>query len=359
MRWWILFALAACAGPAANRVPADPPKPIEIHAPAITAAAPVVDEPALVAKTHAWFDAMDRMDLAGFVEPLGPTFVLFEDQRFLGKDLLVKVFQGRLDQHAPVRSRTWSDEHTFISGGTAVFIGRAVETIPAFGDRPATTEDGYNTVVWVRGEAGHWQVAHWQWARGGIDAERQRWNVVFKQGTAFNKKPNQFLVDALGGRKAKSGTALDLMTGQGRNAIYLASLGYKTTGVDISDEGLRQAREAAAKQKLKVDFIDADVEKYDLGTAKWDIVTMLYAGSDAKLVERVKPSLAKGGLFICEYFHADSEVAKAGAMGWKSGELAALFKDGFTILKDEVVEDTADWAGQRKTKLVRFVAQKQ
>jgi 2-polyprenyl-3-methyl-5-hydroxy-6-metoxy-1,4-benzoquinol methylase len=34
--------------------------------------------------------------------------------------------------------------------------------------------------------------------------------------------------------------------GQGRNALYLASLGWRVTGIDISDEGIRQAREAAA-----------------------------------------------------------------------------------------------------------------
>ena len=34
------------------------------------------------------------------------------------------------------------------------------------------------------------------------------------------------------------------------------------------------------------------------------------------------------------------------------------FKDGWKILRDDHVEDNADWAGQRKTKLVRFVAQK-
>jgi hypothetical protein len=92
--------------------------------------------------------------------------------------------------------------------------------------------------------------------------------------------------------------------------------------------------------------------------AKWDLITMIYAGANAKLVARIKPSLKQGGLFISEYFHAESDVAKTGAGGWATGELAALFKDGFKILRDDVVEDNADWAGQRKTKLVRFVAQK-
>lgn len=89
----------------------------------------------------------------------------------------------------------------------------------------------------------------------------------------------------------------------------------------------------------------------------WDLITLIYAGTDH--VARVKPALRKGGLFVCEYFHADSDVAKNGAGGFKDGELASHFKDGgFEILRDDVVEDNADWAGMRKTKLVRFVARK-
>jgi hypothetical protein len=84
----------------------------------------------------------------------------------------------------------------------------------------------------------------------------------------------------------------------------------------------------------------------------------IYAGADARLVARIKPSLKRGGLFISEHFHTESDVTKRGVRGWATGELAALFKDGFKILRDDVVEGNADWAGQRKTKLARFVAQK-
>jgi ubiquinone/menaquinone biosynthesis C-methylase UbiE len=157
----------------------------------------------------------------------------------------------------------------------------------------------------------------------------------------------------------KPGTALDVAMGQGRNAVYLATQGWKVTGVDISDEGMRMAKEAAAAQKLKLDTVTADLDKYDFGKDRWDLVTLIYAGSNADEVQRILPSIKKGGLFVCEYFHADSEVAKTGAGGWATGKLAELFTKagGFKILRDDVVDDNADW-GQRKTKLVRFVAQR-
>jgi SAM-dependent methyltransferase len=355
-RFVFCLVVAACSTPPrpAPIVPVAAPatKPTALPTPA---APDRIDELAVKARSHAFFDAYDRHDLDGVVADLSPAFVMFEDARFLDGALLRKMVTGRAEAHAAVRSRTWSDEHVFASGNSAVFIGRDVEKAPAEADHGAMELDGYNTLVWVR-DGDRWALAHWQWARAGIDAERERWNEAFRNETGFNLKPNQLLVDTVKGRKP--GTALDVAMGQGRNALFLAQQGWKTTGVDIADEGMRKAKDRAAQQKLKLETINADVDKFDFGKDKWDLVTLIYAGDNAATVEHIIPSIKKGGLFVCEYFHADSDMAKGGAGGWKTGQLAELFKTGFKILRDDVVEDNADWAGQRKTKLVRFVAQK-
>src|SRR5207244_3317048 len=110
--------------------------------------------------------------------------------------------------------------------------------------------------------------------------------------------------------------ALDIAMGQGRNAVFLASQHWKVTGVDISDEGIRIAKEDAARRKLTLDTVESDIDKYDLGKDKWDLIAMIYAGNDMKLIERIKPALRKKGIFVTEYFAADSEAAKTGAGGW-------------------------------------------
>lgn len=365
MKRLLVLVLFGCAGSQPTRLPADPPSQLAVEPPAIAAAAPAtpstvpaLTEAQLIEQTHAWLDAWDQWDGAKFAEPLGSTFILFEDARFLSKDLLLTRLKGGADKQVPRRTRTWSNERTYLGESIAIFIGHAEESIPAFETRPATTQEGYNTVVWTR-ENNRWVVGHWQWSRTGTDAERDRWNAVYRQGRGFNQLPNQLLVDTIKSRKP--GTALDLGMGQGRNALHLASQGWKTTGIDVATEGLRIAREEAAKRKLKhFTALEGDMEKYDFGTAKWDLITMIYEGTDHKTVERIQKALKPGGLFISEYFHADSEIAKTGATGWKTGELAELFKDTkqWKILRDDVVDDIADWAGQRKTKLVRFVAQK-
>jgi SAM-dependent methyltransferase len=101
--------------------------------------------------------------------------------------------------------------------------------------------------------------------------------------------------------------------GQGRNAVYLASKGWKVTGIDISDEGVRIARETAAKQKLALDAIETDSDTWDFGTSRWALVTMIYSGADVPTVERVKTSLRRGGLFVVEVFHRTARAAPEAA----------------------------------------------
>ena len=113
---------------------------------------------------------------------------------------------------------------------------------------------------------------------------------------------------------------------------------------------------AATAQKLKLDTVLMDIAKYDFGTSRWDLVTLIYAGSDPKLVDRIKPSIRKGGLFVVEFFHTEATQG-TGIGGFETDELSKKFATGWKIVKNEVVDDIADW-GLRRTKLVRFAAEK-
>jgi SAM-dependent methyltransferase len=176
------------------------------------------------------------------------------------------------------------------------------------------------------------------------------WDSRFLAESGFKPSANQLLIDEV--KHRAPGDALDLLMGQGRNALYLARRGWRVTGIDISEIGLRIAREAAAKERLAIETICADIARCDLGTDRWDLVAMLYAGDSEQLVERVKSALRPGGLFVLEYFHADTGA------GWRTGQLAGLFGSEFELVRDEVVEDVADWT-LRTQKLVRFVSRRQ
>ncbi len=312
----------------------------------------MLDEATVKERSRAFYEAMDTANVPAFQAVVGASFVVFDQARSYSTEHVVSRLSARAASQSPQRTRRWKEERVYLGPNTAVFVGNAVESVPAVGDQKATEWEGWNTVVWTH-DGADWKIAHAQWQVGGLEAERSMWNEAYRKSLGFKQTANQHLVDSVKGRKP--GTALDLAMGQGRNAVFLATKGWKVTGVDISDEGIRVAKDAATKARVKLTAVQADVDSYDLGKDKWDLVTLIYAGSDPTMIEKIKPSIKKGGLFVVEYFHKDA-TAGVGIGGFADGELATRFV-GWKVLKDEVVEDVADW-GLRKLKLVRFTAQR-
>ncbi|HET7356742.1 MAG TPA: methyltransferase domain-containing protein [Nocardioidaceae bacterium] len=94
----------------------------------------------------------------------------------------------------------------------------------------------------------------------------------------WSAKPNQFveaeLADLIPGR------ALDLASGEGRNALWLADHGWEVTAVDFSLVGLDKGRSLQARHEhgrdLRVDWVHADVLEYTPSAASYDLVLLAY-----------------------------------------------------------------------------------
>lgn len=71
-------------------------------------------------------------------------------------------------------------------------------------------------------------------------------------------------------------TILDMGCGTGGHAFLLAEKGYSITGIDISEDMLSIAKEKAKKSKIYMDFIKADIRKFDLNK-KFDAVISMFA----------------------------------------------------------------------------------
>lgn len=315
------------------------------HAPAIP------PQPATITDlSHSTIEAFDRGDATALAAALDTSFVRFEGGEPAVRDKVLDKLAKRRPDAPHIGSRTWSHEHVYVHPDTAVYIGEATERLAGNDVHGGHNYDGYYTLSWRRVGA-DWKLALWTWRPAGTTAERDNWNEIFRNSIGFNHEPNRLLVETVKG--TTPGTALDVAMGQGRNALYLASQGWKVTGVDYSDEGLRLANKAAAETKLELQTENADLTKYDFGIAKWDLVTMIYAGADVAWIDEIKRALKPGGLFIVEYFHKSQENLD----GFDTGQLAKLFADGYDIVRDEVVDDVPDWAMDKAT-LVRFVARK-
>ena len=129
--------------------------------------------------------------------------------------------------------------------------------------------------------------------------EREDWDRRYAgQELVWSAGPNQFVADVLAA--APPGRALDLATGEGRNAIWLAERGWRVTGVDFSAAGLAKARALAEARGVEVDWVVADAREYD--GAGYDLVLIAYlhlpADQNAAVLRRAAAALAPGGTFL-------------------------------------------------------------
>ena len=77
------------------------------------------------------------------------------------------------------------------------------------------------------------------------------WNSRYsEQEFAYGTQPNAFLRERL--EKIKSGTALFLGEGEGRNAVYAATLGWQVDAVDFSSSAKVKALKLAEKNNVKI-----------------------------------------------------------------------------------------------------------
>jgi SAM-dependent methyltransferase len=107
------------------------------------------------------------------------------------------------------------------------------------------------------------------------------------------------------------GRALDVATGTGRNAVFLAERGYDVDGLDQSREGLRIAREAAEERGIgdRTQWIQGDVSSYEFPESAYDVVTISFYRPMDRLPD-IKAALRPGGvLFVQHHLRSPDEAA--------------------------------------------------
>lgn len=72
--------------------------------------------------------------------------------------------------------------------------------------------------------------------------------------------------------RAPARRALDVGTGTGQLAVYLARAGFDVTGIDLSENMVSLAGQYAATQRLHIDFQTGDAEVLTFGFNSFDVV---------------------------------------------------------------------------------------
>lgn len=97
------------------------------------------------------------------------------------------------------------------------------------------------------------------------------------------------------------GTALDLASGDGRNAIWLARRGWQVTAVDFSAEGLDIARSRAEAEGVSIEWQLGDAKNWE-PKHTFDLITITYLHLDeaanAAVIRRASQWLSDGGTLL-------------------------------------------------------------
>jgi SAM-dependent methyltransferase len=167
-----------------------------------------------------------------------------------------------------------------------------------------------------------------------MKSDQERWDKKYQgEEFAYGKKPNAFLKKHLS--SLEKGVALDLASGEGRNAVFLAENGWKVDAVDISPVGVRKARRLAKEAGVKINFRQADLDFYPIAKEKYDLINILYFW-DRRLIPRLKRGLKKGGRILFETYTFETlfrglEGPREAKYLLKANELLDLFRD-FRVL---------------------------
>ena len=103
------------------------------------------------------------------------------------------------------------------------------------------------------------------------------------------------------------GRALDIATGKGRNALYLAERGFEVVAVDISNVALSAARRNAQEKHLHVDWQQLDLEQSGFPDGEYDLILNINY-LQRSLIAKIKAALGPGGHVIFETYLIDQQV---------------------------------------------------
>ena len=130
---------------------------------------------------------------------------------------------------------------------------------------------------------------------------REDWNARYAQKELlWTAQPNRLFAAEVEG--IEPGRALDVACGEGRNAVWLAELGWHVTGIDFSDVALGKAAELARARGVEVEWVAADVLVHEPAPGAFDLVAVLYLqlphGELARALRRAARAVAPGGALI-------------------------------------------------------------
>jgi SAM-dependent methyltransferase len=192
------------------------------------------------------------------------------------------------------------------------------------------------------------------------------WNERYSAAEyVYGTEPNTFLAQHA---SILSGPVLSLAEGEGRNAVFLASLGLDVLGVDASSVGLAKARKLAETRGVRIRTEVVDLRDYAPPPASFGAVVSIFGHLPADLRARVHAQIVRtlrpGGLLLLEAY-SKAQIARDTG-GPKDIDMllsAALLRADFPQFEILHLQETARNVTEGKyhtglASVVQFIARK-
>ncbi|GLB51520.1 methyltransferase [Neptunitalea chrysea] len=197
---------------------------------------------------------------------------------------------------------------------------------------------------------------------------KEFWNERYQaEAFAYGIAPNDFFKEKLVEIPA-GGSVLFAAEGEGRNAVYAATQGYKGSAFDMSVSGKEKALMLAEKQGVSIDYQVADLESVHYDTESFDALVLIYSHFPAEIraagLEKLCSYVKPGGklIFECfakEQFGRTSGGPKNSEMLFSIAEVKQLFPElEFNILEQCEITLNEGLYHRGEGSVVRFVASK-
>lgn len=177
----------------------------------------------------------------------------------------------------------------------------------------------------------------------------------------YGMQPNAFLKAKIEGKK--TGKILLPAEGEGRNAVYSASLGWEVTAFDFSAQARVKALELSRERNQKITYKVHGIEESDYEKASFDMLALVYAHSanrkenHRKLLKFLKP----GGVVLLEAFSKAQLNHNTGGpkhldMLYSIEELEDDFSDlsELKVWEEEIILDEGE-LHQGKASVIRLI----
>ena len=184
----------------------------------------------------------------------------------------------------------------------------------------------------------------------------------------YGTEPNDFLREQVGLIGDPPREVLCLADGEGRNGVYLASLGHRVLSVDASAVGLRKAARLAERKGVPLETRVADLTEHTFDAEAFDAVVSIFChvpeAGRPHLHRQVARTLKPGGILILEAYTPAQVPRDTGGPDTPdrtptAAELEAAFADFEILSSREFDRQVVEGRGHRGLgAVVQFIARK-